>query len=244
MTVLGLEASGIVASVALVSDDKLIAEYTINHKRTHSKTLLPMLDEVTCRLDIDINDIDAIASSAGPGSYTGLRISSATAKGIAMALDKPIISVPTMEALAYNVWAAASYICPIADARRERVYTGIYYYSDGVMCEHTAQSVLSIEELLLTARTLLEKDDSFYNDIIFLGDGVFLYQDIINDRLRGRASYAPAHLNMPKASSVAYCAMGYANRKTMDDFISHSPIYLVKPQAEQERLDNDVRGKL
>ena len=105
MKILALDSSGLVASVAVVSDDNLIGEYTINYKKTHSQTLLPMLDEVAKMTELDLKTIDFIAVSAGPGSFTGLRIGSATAKGLALALDKQIVSVPTVDALAYNLWA-------------------------------------------------------------------------------------------------------------------------------------------
>ena len=106
MKILALDSSGLVASVAVVSDDNLIGEYTINYKKTHSQTLLPMLDEVAKMTELDLKTIDFIAVSAGPGSFTGLRIGSATAKGLAMALDKQIVSVPTVDALAYNLWGS------------------------------------------------------------------------------------------------------------------------------------------
>lgn len=126
MKILGIDSSAMVASVAIVDDDILIAEYSINHKKTHSQTLLPMLDEIVKMAEQDLSEIDAIAIAAGPGSFTGLRIGSATAKGLGMALGKPIISVPTCQALAYNLAGADALICPIMDARRNQVYTGIY----------------------------------------------------------------------------------------------------------------------
>ena len=104
MKILALDSSGLVASVAIVSDDDLIGEYTVNYKKTHSQTLLPMLDEVAKMVELDLSTIDVIAVSAGPGSFTGLRIGSATAKGLALALNKEIVSVPTVDALAYNMW--------------------------------------------------------------------------------------------------------------------------------------------
>ena len=103
MKVLGIESSSLVASVALVTDDILTAEYTVNFKKTHSQTLLPMLDEIVKMLGLDLETIDAIAAAGGPGSFTGLRIGAATAKGLGLALDKPLISVPTVDALAYNL---------------------------------------------------------------------------------------------------------------------------------------------
>ena len=102
MKILALDSSGLVASVALVEDENLLAEYTVNYKKTHSQTLLPMLDEIARMVELDLNTVDAIAVAKGPGSFTGLRIGSATAKGLGLALDKPLIGVPTVDGLAYH----------------------------------------------------------------------------------------------------------------------------------------------
>ena len=120
MKILALDSSGLVASVALVEDDNMLGEYTVNYKKTHSQTLLPMLDEVAKMIDLDLNSIDAIAVAAGPGSFTGLRIGSATAKGLGLALDKPLIHIPTVDALACNLWGHQALICPLMDARRRQ----------------------------------------------------------------------------------------------------------------------------
>ena len=110
MKILALDSSGLVASVAVVENDNLIAEYTMNHKKTHSQTLVPMLDEIRNMIELDMESIDAIAVAAGPGSFTGLRIGSATAKGLGLALHKPIVAVPTVDALAYNLYGSADVI--------------------------------------------------------------------------------------------------------------------------------------
>ena len=132
MKILALDSSGLVASVAVVEHDgtngNLLAEYTVNYKKTHSQTLLPMLDEIGRMIELDLNSIDAIAVAAGPGSFTGLRIGSATAKGLGLALDKPLVHVPTVDALAYNLYGTDRVICPLMDARRNQVYTGIYEF--------------------------------------------------------------------------------------------------------------------
>ena len=129
MRILGIESSSLVASVALVTDDVLTAEYTMNFKKTHSQTLLPMLDEIANMLELDLNTIDAIAVAAGPGSFTGLRIGSATGKGLGLALKKPLIHIPTVDAMAYNLYGCPDLICPIMDARRNQVYTCLLYTS-------------------------------------------------------------------------------------------------------------------
>ena len=126
MRILGIESSSLVASAAIVTDDILTAEYTVNFKKTHSQTLLPMIDEIVTMTETELGSIDAIAVSGGPGSFTGLRIGSATAKGLGLALKKPLIHVPTVDALAYNLWGAKDLVCPIMDAKRNQVYTGIY----------------------------------------------------------------------------------------------------------------------
>ena len=120
MKVLGLDSSGLVASVAVVEDDNLLAEYTVNYKKTHSQTLLPMLDQIVTMIELDLNTIDAIAVAGGPGSFTGLRIGSATAKGLGFALGKPLIQIPTVDGLAYNLCGSHNLICPLRDARRNQ----------------------------------------------------------------------------------------------------------------------------
>lgn len=120
MKILALDSSGIVASAAIVEDDTLLAEYTVNYRKTHSQTLLPMLDEIVKMTELDLETIDAIAVAAGPGSFAGLRIGSATAKGLGLALNKPIVAVPTVDALACNLYDTWGLVCPIMDAEEIR----------------------------------------------------------------------------------------------------------------------------
>ena len=128
MTILALDSSGLVASVAIIAEGTLLAEYTVNYKKTHSQTLLPMLDEIVRMVDLDKKAIDAVAVAAGPGSFTGLRIGSATAKGLGLALGKPIIEVPTLAGIACNLGFVRGLVCPVMDARRQQVYSGIYRF--------------------------------------------------------------------------------------------------------------------
>ena len=128
MKILGMDSSGLVASIAVVENDILVAEYTVNHKKTHSQTLLPMLDEIVKMTELELDTVDVIAVAAGPGSFTGLRIGAATVKALGFALDKPVVSVPTCHGLAFNMWGTDKLVCPILDARRNQVYTGIYQF--------------------------------------------------------------------------------------------------------------------
>ena len=183
MRILALESSGLVASVAVVDgaldgkDAQTIAEYTVNYKKTHSQTLLPMLDEVVKMTELSLDSIDAIAVAAGPGSFTGLRIGSATAKGLGLALDKPLIPVPTLEGLAYNLCGTDGIVCPIMDARRSQVYTGIYRFEDGIhLTVLEDQMAVGIEELG-------ERLKKYGEQVTFLGDGVPVFREVLEERL-------------------------------------------------------------
>jgi tRNA threonylcarbamoyladenosine biosynthesis protein TsaB len=148
MKILAIDSSSLVASVAIIQDDITVAEYTTNFKKTHSQTLLPMIDEIVKMTETDLSTIDAIAVSAGPGSFTGLRIGSATAKGLGLSLDKPIVSVPTVDAMACNFYETDKYICPIMDARRQQVYTGIYDVSAEIPKSVLSQCAIAVDELI------------------------------------------------------------------------------------------------
>ena len=163
MKILAIESSGLVASVAIIENNILLGEYTTNQKKTHSQTLLPMLDELTKRLELDLNMIDAIAVSMGPGSFTGLRIGSATAKGLGLALDKPIIPVPTVDALAFNLWGTDKLVCPLMDARRQQAYTGLYTFENGKLHTIVPQCAVDISEVVAEV-------NKQGKEVIFLGD--------------------------------------------------------------------------
>ena len=168
MLLLAIESSGLVASVAIMSEDKLIGEYTTNFKKTHSQTLLPMLDEVVRMTGISLDDVDAIAVSGGPGSFTGLRIGAATAKGLGLALDKPLIHVPTVDALAYNLFGTNQVICPIMDARRQQVYTGLYTFEGDAFKVLCQQKAVGIEEIVQEYEG--EKMPFYHFDVYRIGD--------------------------------------------------------------------------
>lgn len=228
MKILALESSGLVASVAVTEDDSLLAEYTVNYKKTHSQTLLPMLDEIARMIELDLKTLDAVAISRGPGSFTGLRIGSATAKGLGLSLDKPLIEVPTLLALAYNLYDTADLVCPIMDARRKQVYTGIYRYTDHRLGTVEEESALSVVDL---AACLNAKGEA----VIFLGDGVAVYRDMLDELLVVPHSYAPAHVNKQRAASVAALGAIYFREGRIISSDDHRPEYLRKSQAEREK---------
>lgn len=228
MKLLVLDSSGMVASVAVIEDYSLIGEYTINYKKTHSQTLLPMLDEVVKMTETDLNEIDAIALAKGPGSFTGLRIGSATAKGLGLALDKPIIAVPTVDAIAYNLYHTEGYICPIIDARRNNVYTGIYAWNENEFEVIEEQCSKNIEEII-------DEVNAFESPVIFLGDGVDVHKERILENCSVPVSFAPAHLCRQRAGAVGSLAMEYYKQGKIESAAEHGPEYLKKSQAERER---------
>lgn len=227
MRILGIESSSLVAGIAILDDDIITAEFTINYKLTHSQTLLPMLANIRDILNIDMNSIDAIAVSGGPGSFTGLRIGVATAKGISLAIKKPLINIPSLEAMAYNFYDTLSLVVPIMDARRMQVYTGIYRNKDKFEIIKS-QSAISIEDLINELNKLGEK-------IIFLGDGVPVYKDVIEKELSVEYSFAPANMNRQRAASVALLAKKYYKEGRFTSSKDFEIEYLRKSQAERER---------
>lgn len=227
MRILAIDSSSMVATVAITTDGILNAEYTINHKKTHSQTLLPMIAEIVKMIEIDMDSIDAVAITGGPGSYTGLRIGSATAKGIGLALNKPIINVPTMDALAYNLYSSQYVICPIMDARRGQVYTGIYKFEETEMKTIKPQCIMMIDELIKELDTIKEP-------VMFLGDGVDVHKQLIDDIMDTKHYYAPASMNRHKASTLGTIAEIYYKNGKTETAKEHKPEYLRLSQAERE----------
>jgi len=226
MIILALETSALVASVAVIEDNKLLGEFSINNKLTHSQTIMPMVDDVIKMIGIEIESIDYIACAEGPGSFTGLRIGSATAKGLALGLNKPIVPVSTLDALAYNIYDTNKLICPIMDARRNQVYTAVYKWeNDKLKIVNEAQAT-GIDDII----SLLNE---YQKEVIFLGDGVSVHSNklVCNPKFK----FAPASCNMQRASTVASLALELVKEGKFKNGEEFAPIYLRKPQAERER---------
>ena len=228
MQILGIESAALTASVAVVREDCVLAEYTVNYKKTHSQTLLPMIDEIVRMTELDKNSIDAIAVSGGPGSFTGLRIGSATAKGLGLALNKPLIHVPTVDAMAYQAYHCQDRICPIMDARRNQVYTGLYEYVNGTFTIVKPQGPMDMGQLLSELRERKRK-------VLFLGEGVLVYKEAIKKELPGLCSFAPPFLNRQRAASVASLGLLYYKEGRIESAADHKPDYMRPSQAERVR---------
>lgn len=228
MKILGIDSSGLVATVALQCDDILVGEYTIHNKKTHSQTLLPMIHDMLEVAEVSVNELDAIAVAAGPGSFTGLRIGAATAKGLGQALDIPLVAVPTLEGLAYNLAGADALVCPIMDARRDQAYYGIYDVSGELPEAIVEQDAASIETVMQRVR---ETD----RDVIFVGDGVPVFEKRLAAELVEGYRLGADSVRYQRASSIAALGRHYLNLGKEMLAEQFAPIYLRLSQAERER---------
>lgn len=245
MRVLAIDSSGMTATVAVVEDTQTIAEYTVNFKKTHSQTLLPMIDTMGKMIELDLKSIDAIAVAGGPGSFTGLRIGSATAKGLGLALEKPLIHVPTVDGLAYNLYGCQDIICPIMDARRKQVYTGMYTFARREL-EESKETELVLDVLEAQNASpideLIERLNIHGRPVVFLGDGVPVYQDVIREKMRVPFSFAPASANRQRAAVVGALGIQYYKEGKFETAMEHQPDYLRVSQAERERAEKERKA--
>ncbi len=233
MKILALDSTATTASVAVCEDFKLLAEYTVQNGNTHSETLLPMVEFALKTLSVSVSDIDLFACSAGPGSFTGVRIGAATVKGLAFASSKPCVGVSTLEALAYNLAGYKGLICPVMNARRSQVYTALFNSDGECLTRIYPDSAILISEL----DTILEGDG---RDVRFCGDGYDItlceskYKKIINtpERLRLQSAYSVACVALQKYLGGEYVSDG--------ELVS---TYLRPCQAERELTEKMKNNK-
>lgn len=230
MRILGIDSSCSSATVAVLNDRVLEMEIYINHKLQHSVMLFPMIQDMLEKLEITIDDIDAVAVSGGPGSFTGLRIGVASAKGIAQGGNKHFIGISSLDAMAFQQSGFKGIICPIMDALRDNVYTALY---KGTLLTSAEPARIS-DYMALHIDELLEKLSAENERVIFCGDGVHLHENRIKEKLGDMAYFASANSSMPRASSIAELAAYRLSRGEADDIHTFSPIYLRESQAERE----------
>jgi tRNA threonylcarbamoyladenosine biosynthesis protein TsaB len=183
-------------------------------------------------IGLDLKTIDAIAVTSGPGSFTGLRIGVTTAKALALALEVPIIGIPTLDVMAYNIIHSNSVICPIMDARRNQVYTALYRWEEKILRRLTDYNTVDIEEYL-------EEIKAHYEKVVFLGDGVWQYQSKIKGCLAEKAEFAPSYLNLQRAGTLVQLASYEYDKGNAVDASEFVPMYLRKSQAEREREERE-----
>ena len=224
MKVLGIDTSSLATSIAVIEDNKLICEYTVNTKKTHSQKLMPMIENMLNMSDININEIDMIAVCEGPGSFTGLRIAMATAKAIAHVNKLPIVGVNSVELLAGNMYLCEKKICSILDAQRTQVYMGQYKFDNNKLVELKGVDVVEIDELIEELKNTNE-------EWIIVGEAVYKYEEKIKAASNINIP-APSH-NVSKASSLCSIAIDkYKNNVDVYDCYTINPLYIRKSQAE------------
>lgn len=226
MKILALDSATECATIAILDDEKLLGEVTINFKKQHSVIMMPMIDNLLKTCGLSIHDIDGYALSNGPGSFTGLRIGMSTIKGLVQSTNKPFAAISSLHGLANNLFGFNGIICPIIDALRGNVYTNFYKFSNNTLEVLDEDQLLSFEEVI-------EKCNNFNEQVIFIGDGTIKYKDKIRENLTN-ALIAPPHLNIAKASSIGHLGYLKLSRGYSDNVLSCSPIYLRKCQAERE----------
>ena len=208
--------------VALLNEEKLLSEYTLDVQTTHSARLMPALDHILRDSSVDKGELDGIAISIGPGSFTGLRIGLATAKGLALGLGIPLVGVPTLDALAGNIPFAAHQVCPMLDARKGEVYTSLFRHENGALVRRSPYQVMP-------PRDLVEQIDE---KTIFLGDAVDVYGDLVREKLGDLALFAPDAQRLPRAAIVAEIGLLKLKTGKRLDIASSEPIYIRPSDAE------------
>ena len=226
MKILGIDTATRVGSFAIVDDEELLGEYTLNVNTTHSGRLLPALDQLFTTVDLDISRIDALAVSLGPGSFTGLRIGVSTVKGLALAANKPVVGIPTLDALAHNSRGVESLICTMLDARKKEVYAALY------RSKRSGSLQKETPDLALAPERILSRIDE---NVVFLGDGSVLYRRLIEEKMGSKATFPPPHLHHPRGAAVAFLGLEKVASKDFLDVSSFTPRYARASDAERNK---------
>ncbi len=227
MLIFGIDTCCMAATAALMDETKLIAQTVINHNRTHSQKMMPQIETMFQQAEKDITEVDLFAAAVGPGSFTGVRIGVATVKALAQAMDKPCVAVSTLQALAFNNVVFDGVICPILDARRNQVYNALFHGGRTLnrLCEDRA---LGID-------ALLEELKAMDQPVLFCGDGVPVFGDMVKEVLGDQACFAPRMQAMNLGAAVAELALLEQGEKV--SFHALVPQYVRLSQAERERME-------
>lgn len=237
MKILAIDTSGANCSACILDNNKVIADCNLNTTITHSQTLLPMIDSIFKSSKLEMQDIDVFACSIGPGSFTGLRIGIATIKGFALSLNKPVVAVPTLLGLAYNITNFDGLICSVLDAKNNNVYAGIFKYEN-------SKPILVEDYITSDIDTLIGILRDKNSKVIFVGDGAITFKENFTSSLKENAFFAPIHLNNQLSSSVAMAAFDKAMCNEFDNCDTVTPMYLKKSQAERMLEQNGKNNNI
>jgi len=230
MLVMGIETSTIQGGVALISAQGVICEYTLNVKATYSERLLPLIDRALRDARITLGQVEGLAVAVGPGSFTGLRIGLSTAKGLAAAWGQPLVGVSTLEAMAWTLPFCAHQICPILDARKGELYCALFRYEGDRLVRLADDEALAPERLF----------SGVQKPTVFLGDGLTVYQDVMQSQLKELALFAPLAGRGGRAAAVAELGRRRLLHGHQDDLAELAPHYLRPSEAELKRLGKFV----
>jgi len=222
LKILAIDTSTDTGSIAITDDEDILAESIFNVGRTHSETLIPSFQEMLEKTQLDIKDLDLLALTLGPGSFTGVRIGVSTIKGFALALEKPVAGVSTLEALASNFPFSSLPIVPLFDARRGEIYSAMFKWEGGLLKRLSEDGAVSPEDAIKEIKT----------KTIFVGEGLVKYGQMIKDTLGDNAVFAPRATWYVRASNVA--ALGLKSYKAGGglDLATFTPSYRRKSEAE------------
>lgn len=226
MKILAVDTSTSAATAAIMEDGRLVAENILNINRAHSQKIMGIIDDLFKKSGIKPSEIDLYACSAGPGSFTGLRIGASIIKGMAQTFGKPVAAVPTLDALAYNLYNCTGLVCPMLDAQREMVYSNLYSWDKGRLKKHEDLGVIKIEDLIKLVKDKVAT-------ITFLGDGAILFEKNFKNSLE-EYYVATGDSLLPRASSCAAIAMEMYEKGSTDTYNSFKLTYIRKSQAEVE----------
>ena len=235
MKILAFETSAKAASVALLDQGKLLGECYQNTGMTHSQTLMVMAEDLLKTAGLTAQDVDAVAVAAGPGSFTGVRIGVAAAKGLAWGRQIPCYGVSTLESMARNLGVWQGYVVPAMDARRSQVYTAIFHAEKGMLTRLEEDMAISLEELK-------EKIKNFAEPVFLVGDGANLCYNTLLEEVTGLV-LPPEHRMHQRAAGVALAAQVLIGAGEPGNGAELTPNYLRLSQAERERAARENREK-
>lgn len=223
--ILAFDTSTQTGSVAILDESALVAEYTLNVRTTHSERLLAMVDRLLADAELALGDMSGLAVAVGPGSFTGLRIGVSTVKGLAFATGLPVAAVPTLDALAHTLPFASLPVCPVLDAKKGEVYTSLYEW-------HGDRMERRWDYLALSPEALAERIST---DVVFVGDGVGLFREVLSGRLGSRAHFTSGARRLPSAACVAQLGVSALAAGETVAPAALAPLYLRSSEAELRR---------
>lgn len=225
MKILGIDTSTKFCNLSLIEDEDIIIEYTINGlKKKHSSILVPAIEDLLKMIDLKMEEINGIAVSVGPGSFTGLRVGLAVAKGLSYTCSLPLLGITTLDAMAFPLKEIPYLICPLLESKKDEIYDAVFRGGDDLhrVMDYKCED---IQSLLARLSPLKEK-------IIFLGDGIKKYREIIKEKIGKDVLFVDSQLNLPVATSIAFLGLNKLKKGEEDDVSTLSPFYLRKSGAE------------